>query len=60
MSQPQWLSDVEASYTSDAHAQSLIAMLVIDEHVVLHFSFQDGLLRYKSRIWIGQDSALQT
>jgi hypothetical protein len=48
------------SYAKDGHAQSIISKLLLDTQVVPHFTFSDGILRYKSRIWIGQDPILQT
>lgn len=58
--QPQWLQTVADSYAHDSHAQSIIAKLLLDDQAVPHFSFRDGLLRYKSRIWVGNDAALQS
>ncbi|CAO2191183.1 unnamed protein product [Urochloa humidicola] len=56
---PQWLDSVVASYEQDSHAQSIIARLVLDPAAIAHFTFKDGLLRYKTRIWIGQNETLQ-
>ena len=53
VAQSQWLSEVAASYETDSHDQQLIAKLVVDPAAVQHFSFRDGLLRYKQRVWIG-------
>jgi hypothetical protein len=50
VAQPQWLSAVIESYAQDAHAQSIISKLLLDTQVVPHFTFGDGILRYKSRI----------
>ena len=58
-STPSWLSEVEHSYSSDAFVTATIAQLSIDPTVVSHFSFHNGLLRYKNKIWVGSDSALQ-
>lgn len=60
LAQPQWLSDVHASYISDDHAQDIIAKLLMDDQSVPHYTFSDGLLHYKSRIWVGNVPALQT
>lgn len=56
--QPQWLSAVCDSYLHDAHAQQLISKLTLDPAPVPNFTFRDGLLRYKQRIWIGQQPEL--
>lgn len=47
------------SYSDDAHAQDLLTKLSLDSDVVPHFTLLDGLLRYKSRIWVGADKQLQ-
>lgn len=59
VAQQKCLTEVAASYESDAHAQQLIAKLVIDPSAVPHF-FRDGLLRYNQRVWIGHNPELQT
>jgi hypothetical protein len=56
--QPQWLSIVSSSYANDDHAKEMIAKLSITSDAVPNFTFRDGLLRYKSRIWVGNDQAL--
>ncbi|WVZ83842.1 hypothetical protein U9M48_030940 [Paspalum notatum var. saurae] len=58
-SSPQWLTQVVDSYSQDARAQDLMAKLSVDPTAVPHFTFKDGLLRYKQRIWLGADSTLQ-
>ncbi|WVZ79744.1 hypothetical protein U9M48_027288 [Paspalum notatum var. saurae] len=54
-----WLQSVLASYNNDADAQSKLAQLAIDPLAVPHFSLYNGLLKYKTRIWIGSESKLQ-
>jgi hypothetical protein len=34
--------------------------LAVDAAAVPHYSWHDGLLRYKNRIWVGSDIPLQT
>jgi hypothetical protein len=55
---PQWLLDVQASYTLDSDAQSLLAKLSLDPNVVPNYTLQNGLLKYKGRIWVGSDDQL--
>jgi hypothetical protein len=55
---PQWLSSVQSSYDPDPIAQDLLSKLVMNSTIVPHFVLKDGILRNKSRIWVGQDSAL--
>jgi hypothetical protein len=38
----------------------MIAKLVVDPAAVPHFSFHDGLLRFKQRVWIGNNPELKT
>jgi hypothetical protein len=57
---PEWLLSVQASYDVDPHATDLIAKLSLKGDFVPNYTYKDGLLRYKSRIWIGQDPALQS
>lgn len=60
---PAWLTSIQTSYQSDPYATDLIdliAKLSLQHDAVPHFSLKDGLLRYKSRIWIGKDPALHS
>jgi hypothetical protein len=56
----QWLASVQNSYQSNPQAIELISKLSLQANVVPHFTLKDGLLRDKSRIWIGQDPALHS
>ena len=33
--------------------------LAVDPNAVPHYTMRDGLLRYKQRVWVGQDLDLQ-
>jgi hypothetical protein len=55
---PQWLQLVLTSYDADAHAKDQLAKLSLDPMAVPNFTLHDGLLRYKSRIWVGNDPLL--
>jgi hypothetical protein len=57
---PKWLDDVVASYAKDPVAQEMIAALMIDSVVYPNYTWHKGVLRYKSRIWIGVDKELQS
>jgi hypothetical protein len=57
--QPKWLEQVLHSYDQDECAKGIIAKLAVDNTDVPNFSLQNGLLRYKNRIWVGSDDALQ-
>jgi len=58
--QPVWLDRVVASYSQDPHVQSILQKLVVDPLSEPEYTLRDGLLRYKNKIWVGADSALQT
>jgi hypothetical protein len=55
-----WVQEVINSYSVDPATQELIQALVVvspDEKV---YSLHDGLIRFKGKIWVGDNSALQT
>jgi hypothetical protein len=56
---PQWLTDVQNSYRHDPAAQSLMARLALDLLAVPRFTRNNGLIRYKGHIWLGNDKILQ-
>lgn len=57
--QPKWLHEVIQGYEHDETAGKLLSSLAIGQ---LHdnFTLQDGVIRYKGRIWLGNNSQLQT
>jgi hypothetical protein len=55
---PAWTQAVAASYTTDPAAQDMITKWAIDPNVVPHYTFKEGLLRYKGRLWVGSDPQL--
>jgi hypothetical protein len=48
-----------ASYESDSYVKGIIAKLTLYPTFVPYFSWLNGLLKYKGRIWVGSDSELQ-
>lgn len=56
---PMWIEEVRASYVNDSFASGLITKLSIDASAAAHFTLADGILRFKSRIWIGECATLQ-
>jgi hypothetical protein len=52
--QPKWLDDILATY-SDDYSKELLVKLTVDPSVVLDFTLKGGVLRYKSRVWVGDD-----
>jgi hypothetical protein len=57
---PEWLSSVQTSYDANPHATELISKLSLKVDSVPNYTYKDGFLRYKSRIWIGQQPELQS
>ena len=58
--QSVWLQEVLNSYSTDSHAQNLLTQLAINSSDAHGFSLHHGLIKYKGRVWIAHNSALQT
>ena len=58
--QPVWLQEVLNSYATDPKAQQLLAQLAIHSPDDSGFSLHQNLIRHKEKVWIGDNSALQT
>lgn len=56
---PNWIQSVITGYSEDAFAKDLLSKLALNSDAVPNYSLQSAILRYRSRIWIGSDSALQ-
>jgi hypothetical protein len=56
---PKWIAEVVASYELDVNASTMINKLLKNPAAVPHFTFADGLLRYKKRVWVGNVQSLQ-
>jgi hypothetical protein len=56
---PSWVQEVLEGYTQDQNAHDMVAKLILDPLVVPGFTLQNGLLRYRNRVWIGSNTALQ-
>jgi transposase InsO family protein len=57
---PKWLSEVVHSNNSDPKAQELITQLTIDPKAIPGFTFHNGILRYKNKVWVGPSVELQS
>jgi hypothetical protein len=55
---PKWLNEIVDGYAQDEFSTQLIAKLVVDGTSVPHYSWTQGLLRYKGRIWVGKNLEL--
>jgi hypothetical protein len=60
VAQPVWLQEVLNSYTTDSTAQEILTRLAVNNLDQEGFSLDNGLIRYKDKVWIGNNSALQT
>ena len=56
---PTWITEVMNGYFQDEHAQKLLTELAVDPSQNHHYSLQDGLIRYKGRLWIGHNTKVQ-
>ena len=59
-SQPLWLQEVLNSYATDDTAQQLLTQLALHSPDAAGYALQDGLIRHHGKVWIGNNSALQT
>jgi hypothetical protein len=57
-SPPEWLDQLSASYETNNIVKEIIAKVVLDSADVPHFTWAQGLLCYKDRIWVGADAEL--
>jgi len=60
MVRPDWLQEVLHSYATDPRAQKLLTQLAIQSPDMAGYSLDNGIIRYKNKLWIAQNSALQT
>jgi len=59
-SQPQWIQTVVNSYVTDSKAQELLTQLAVHSPNEQGFTLHDGVIRFKGKIWVGNNSAVQT
>jgi hypothetical protein len=57
--QPQWMQAVVDGYDQDQFPKDMLAKLMVDGAADPDFSLVNGVLRFKSRIWIGNNEELQ-
>lgn len=55
---PMWLEEVVKGYQQDESSVKLLTALSVGQSLP-HFTFKDGLLRFKNRVWLGNNKALQ-
>lgn len=55
---PSWMSHIVDTYSTEEKSSSILAALAVNSASISHFTLKDGVLRYKTRIWVGNDSAV--
>jgi hypothetical protein len=58
--QPMWLQEVYNSYTTDPKAQELLTQLAVTSPNEQGYSLDKGLIKYQGKVWIANNSAIQT
>lgn len=58
--QPAWIQEVLNSYATDNQAKQLLQRLAISSLDENGYNLQQGIIWFQGKIWIGQNSALQT
>jgi hypothetical protein len=56
---PLWLQDIQQGYAQDDEAQQLLSELSVHSPQG-SYSLQDGLIKYKGRIWLGNTPSLHS
>jgi hypothetical protein len=57
---PVWIQEILNSYDTDTNAHQLLQELAISSPNSQGFSLSDGVIRFKGRIWVGANTAIQT
>jgi hypothetical protein len=57
---PQWVQEVINSYATDSQTQELLAQLAISSPNEHGYSLHQGIIRFGSQIWVGDNSTLMT
>lgn len=58
--QPPWIQEIVNSYAVDMQAQKLLQELAVISPNDQGYELVGGLIKHKGRVWIGENSALQT
>ena len=59
-SQPVWVQELVNSNTTDPRAQQLLAQLAVHTPNEQGYILDKGLIKFKDKIWVAQNSAMQT
>jgi hypothetical protein len=55
---PAWVADIENCYTNDTNCTEIIQQLSINDQAVPNYSVHQGILRFKGRIYSGNNDEL--
>ena len=58
VAQPVWLQSLQDSYADNSDSQQVLSSLSLQSPQG-HFSLQQGIIKYKSAIWLGHSEQLQ-
>jgi hypothetical protein len=56
---PEWMEQVSKSYEQDDKCIELLSKISIDPQSVTNFTLQNGILRYKNKLVIGNSGPLK-
>jgi len=56
---PAWQQNLLQGYEEDPEAQQLLSKLAISSPNPQGFSLQDGIIRFKGRVWVGNNLLAQ-
>jgi hypothetical protein len=56
---PDWLHEIREGYASDSLTKKLLEKLDKPDSTIKHLRWDDGILRYKRKIWVGGNTAMQ-
>ena len=56
---PTWLGELIDGYKDDAPTSRVLAELSMGKSPQANFVLKDGVLRYKGRIWVGNNVPIQ-
>jgi len=56
---PAWIQEVILGYEQDPLAQELLTKLAVTPNQEDNYSLHDGIIRYKGKVWLGNNTVLQ-
>lgn len=59
ITQPTWLEEINQSYEGDPQATQILTELIITSQDNSNYTLQQGIIRYKQKIYVGKSNALK-